>query len=338
MASPTIREVARAAGVSVSTVSRILNGKPDVSQETREKVLTVIQSLNFVPHAQAQRLASGRSRTIALLFPLQFVEAAPHAGEFVVAAAAAAEERGLAFQVMTTDVPPERLPTLYQSGQVDGLVLMQIAIDDPRVRLLQRRGYPFAMIGRTQDEEVAPFVDLDFEGCVFTAYHHLVSLGHQRIGFLAAPEVSRKHHLGSALRSLQGYRLACTTFNLDSPMLEVDFSAQAMYEATSALLRQNPRLTAIVSTHGPSVVGTLRALQDLGKVVPDDFSVVSIATQATAELLCPPLTCLDMPSVEMARAAVRLLSQQIEGRSGSAERVLFPPNLILRKTSAACPS
>lgn len=334
MRSLTIREVAKAAGVSVSTVSRILNGKPDVSVETRTKVLSAIQALNFVPHTQARRLASGRSRTIALLFPLQFVETAPHAGEFIVAAAAAAEAEGFAFQVMTTEIPVERLPLLYQSGQADGLILMQIALDDPRVRFLSERGFQFVMIGRTRDEETLPFVDLDFERCVLEAYAHLVSLGHYRIGFLGAPTELRMHGLGSAVRSFNGYQQACVRFNLDSPALEVDFSARAMYEATLSLLRDNPDLTAIVSTHGPSIVGTLRALRDVGRPVPQACSVVSIATAATAELLIPAPTSVEMPAAEMAQTAVRLLIAQLEGQENVQRHMLFPPKLVLRETTA----
>lgn len=334
MRSTTIREVAKAAGVSVSTVSRILNGKPDVAAETRVKVLSAIQALNFVPHAQARRLALGRSRTLALLFPLQFVETVPHAGEFVVAAAAAAEAEGFAFQVITTEVPVDRLPLLYRSGQADGLILMQIAQKDPRVRFLSEHGYQFVMIGRTKDEETLPFVDLDFRSCVLEAYAYLLSLGHQRIGFLGAPKELRMRGLGSALRSFDGYRQACTHFNLDSPAAEVDFSAQAMYEATLSLLRAHPDVTAIVSTHGPSIVGTLRALRDLGRPVPQACSVISIATAATADLLIPALTSVEMPAAEMAQTAVRLLIAQLDGREIAQQHVLFPPRLVPRETTA----
>jgi DNA-binding LacI/PurR family transcriptional regulator len=334
MTSATIREVAMAAGVSVSTVSRILNGKPDVAEETRQRVLSVIEQLGFVPHAQAQRLAAGRSRTIALLFPLQFVETSHHAGEFIVAAAAAAEEAGFFFHLVTSELTVDSLPTLYQSGQADGVILMQIEMNDPRVQFLRNSSYTFTMIGRTADNSGLSFVDLDFEAAIVEAYAHLVGLGHSAIGFLGAPAFLRQRGLGSAVRTYQGYQAACERFGLDSPAFEVELLPQAMYEATQRLLRMHPRVTAIVSTHGPSIVGAMRALQSLGRSVPRDISVLSIATTSTAEMLTPPLTSIDFPSAEMARTAVNLLLRQLKDRSSEAQQVLFAPRLIERGTTA----
>jgi DNA-binding LacI/PurR family transcriptional regulator len=334
MAPMTIREIAMAAGVSVSTVSRILNGKPDVADETRRRVLSVINQLGYVPHAQAQRLAAGRSRTIALLFPLQFVETSHHAGEFIVAAAAAAEAAGFFFHLVTSELAVDNLPTLYSSGQVDGVILMQIELDDPRVRFLRASNHAFTLIGRTADNSGLSFVDLDFEMAVVDAYAHLVEAGHRSIGFLGAPALLRQRGLGSAVRTYQGYQMACERFSLDSPALEVDLSAQAMYEATLRLLHAYPQLTAIVSTHGPSIVGALRALQTLERPIPQEMSLLSIATTSTAEMLTPPLTTIDFPSAEMARTAVNLLVRRLQGESNEPEQVLIPPKLIVRQTTA----
>lgn len=334
MTSATIREVAIAAGVSISTVSRILNGKPDVAEETRQRVLSVIDTLGFVPHAQAQRLAAGRSRTLALLFPLQFVETSHHAGEFIVAAATAAEEAGFFFHLVTSEIALDNLPTLYQSGQADGIILMQIELDDLRVHFLRASSHAFTLIGRTADDTGLSFVDLDFEMAVVNAYAHLVQGGHGEIGFLGAPAVLRQRGLGSAVRTYQGYQTACERFSLDSPLLEVDLSAQAMYEATIQILRDYPQLTAIVSTHGPSIVGAVRALQTLERPIPQSISLISIATASTAEMLTPPLTTIDFPSAEMARTAVNLLVRRLKDESREPEQVLIPPKLHVRKSTA----
>lgn len=334
MSAATIRDVAAAAGVSVSTVSRILNGKPDVAEETRNRVLAVIEELGFVPHAHAQRLATGRSRTIALLFPVQFVETLPHAGEFIVAASAAAEEAGFFFHLVTRNITVDNLPMLYQSGQADGIILMQIELDDPRVRFLRTLDYHFVMIGRTADTTGLSFVDLDFETAVIAAYEHLTELGHRSIGFLGAPTLLRQRGLGSAVRSYEGYRAACARFGITSPAMEVDLSVQAMYEATYRLLHENPTLTAIVSTHGPTIVGAMRALQELRFPVPERLSLISIATASTAEMLTPPLTAIDFPSAEMARIAVRLLLRQLTRDSSESDQVLLSPQLVLRGTTA----
>lgn len=338
MSSATINEVAQAAQVSVSTVSRILNGKPDVAEETRLRVLSVIEELGYVPHAQAQRLAAGRSRTIALLFPLQFVETSHHAGEFIVAAAAAAEEAGYFFHLVTTELPTDSLPTLYQSGQADGVILMQIEMNDARVEFLRSSGRAFTLLGRTADNHGLSYVDLDFEESVVESYAYLTQLGHRNIGYLGAPSFLRQRGLGSAVRTYQGYQRACEQHGLESPALEVDLSAAAMYDATINLLQRHPHVTALVSTHGPSIVGAMRALQASGRVVPDDIALISVATASTAEMLMPPLTTIDFPSAQMARTAVKLLIRRLNGESDAEEQVLLPPDLIVRGTTAPLPS
>jgi LacI family transcriptional regulator, galactose operon repressor len=159
----TIADVAKMAGVSVSTVSRILNNKPDVSPATRDRVLGIIQELGYRPHVQAQSLAGGRSRTIALSFP------ARHAGftqlelDFFIGAAQAAAERDYFFNLMTSPMTHDDLLNVYRNAYTDGVILMQICIQDWRVEMLRDYGYPFLMIGRCADNSGLSYIDLDFE-------------------------------------------------------------------------------------------------------------------------------------------------------------------------------
>src|SRR5688500_3788199 len=150
----TISDVAKAAGVSVSTVSRILNGKLDVAEATRVRVQKIIEELGYMPHAQAQRLRAGRTRNIAFIFPLREYGNLPYnplQTAFIVGAAEAAGEKEYYFSLHTRPLTKRSLLSLYQSAQVDGLVLMQIHTNDWRVDLLRQRGYPFVMIGHTND-------------------------------------------------------------------------------------------------------------------------------------------------------------------------------------------
>src|SRR5581483_3796167 len=203
----TIADVARAAGVSVSTVSRILNGKQDVAEATRERVQQVIAELGYSPHAQAQGLRAGRTRNIALLFPLKYPGTLPYNSletDFIIGAAAAAADRNYFFSLVTTQVTKDSLIGLYRSAQIDGLVLMHIHTQDWRVDLLRHKNYPFVMIGHCADNTGLNFIDLDFEAVVQTAFDHVIELGHQRIGFLALPAEMRLRGFGPAVRAWEG--------------------------------------------------------------------------------------------------------------------------------------
>src|ERR1041385_7938561 len=186
----TISDVAKAAGVSVSTVSRTLNGKQDVAPLTRERVQQVIQEMGFAPHIQAKRLRAGKTRNIALLFPLKSPGDQPYNAlevEFILGAAAAAADQEFLFSLLTASVTEQSLLNFYRSSQVDGLVLMHIHTDDWRINLLRQTNYPFVMIGHCADNTGLNFVGLDFEAAVIAAFDHVVGLGHLRIGFLGLP-------------------------------------------------------------------------------------------------------------------------------------------------------
>ena len=147
----TINDIARLSGVSVSTVSRILNDKPDVALQTRQRVQQVMDDLGYSPHTLAQRLAVRRSRSIALVFPLRDSAGRAEVATFIVKAALAAEAENYLFSLVAAPATESRLLSLYRSAQVEGVILMEIHMTDWRVELLKQYGYPFVMIGRTAD-------------------------------------------------------------------------------------------------------------------------------------------------------------------------------------------
>jgi transcriptional regulator with XRE-family HTH domain len=179
----TIDDIARLAGVSVSTVSRILNDKPDVALGTRQRVKQVMNDLGYSPHTLAQRLAVRRSRSIALVFPLGNTAGRAEVAIFIVKAAFAAEAENYLFSLVAAPMTESRLLSLYRSAQVEGVILMEIHMDDWRVELLKKYDYPFVMIGRCADNTGLSFVDLDFEAAIVIAVDHLVQLGHRHIAF-----------------------------------------------------------------------------------------------------------------------------------------------------------
>src|SRR5690349_24463524 len=196
----TITDVARAAGVSVPTVSRILNGKEYVAEETRQRVHEAIRALGYTPHTQARRLRGGASMTLALHHPIESPQELSSVIEtsYFTGTAEAASEKEYFINFLVSQLTPESLLNMYRSNQIDGVILLQVRLDDWRVNLLRENNYPFVMIGRCVDLEGLSFIDLDFEKAMLLAFDHLVELGHRNIGFLTYPESWRKLGIGPA--------------------------------------------------------------------------------------------------------------------------------------------
>jgi DNA-binding LacI/PurR family transcriptional regulator len=331
----TIADVAKAAGVSVSTVSRILNNKPDVSESTRQRVLQIITELGFEPHAQARRLAAGESRTIALLDPVNRSTGQPQQInqlhlDFMIGAATAAGQANYFFNVITNPTAEDKLLTLYRGMQVDGIILMEIYLDDPRVELLRKYDLPFVMIGRCADNAGLAFVELDFDGATRMAFDHLVALGHSKIGFLGFPAQLRKHGFGPAVRAWAGYKAALEQHGLEPIYRETIYRAGEMSEAAFSLLEEQPGLTAIVAMTDAAIVGVLNALRQRARSIPNDFSVVGLAIDRLAELITPGLTAIRFPSYEMGFEAATMLIQKLKGAPIANEQHLIPLELVVR--------
>ncbi len=332
----TIADVAEAAGVSVSTVSRILNDKPDVAPETRSRVERVIEELGYRPHAVARRLAAGKTHTITLLYPFEqpgsLVEL-----DFIVGAATAAGEEGYLFNLITNPVTENDLLGLFRSAEVDGVILLQVHLEDSRVNLLREHGYPFVMIGRCADNTGLSFLDLDFENTIPMVFDHLVELGHRSIGFLNYPPSGASYipegGYGPAARAQTAYERVIQQHGLAPIYRQVDFTAEDVAQATLELLDEKPELTAIFISDGARAGGVIKALHQCGRVVPTDFSVVGIATERMAELISPPLTTSDFPSYMMGYRAGKMLVSRVEHESSEVEQILIPPRLIVRSST-----
>lgn len=331
----TIHDVAQIAGVSVSTVSRILNGKPDVAKATRQRVQTIIDRLGYTPHVSAQSLAARRSNQISLLFPLEHTNLTQLELDFFVSAAVAAEANEYILNLITTPVDTARLLNLYKSKQADGVILMQVQMDDVRAQTLRAQGYPFVMIGHSQDSENMSFVDMDFEAAFALALQHLVDLGHEQIGFIARPYVMRQRNLGSAVRTLKGYLDACERLGKYPHYREPLLDPQEVYLATRELLHENPAITAIIASNGAASVAVMRAVHDMGRSIPQDFSIVALATSKIANLTTPPLTAVNFPTDKMGYEAARILTSTLRDPARPIEQILISPELTIRGTTQA---
>jgi DNA-binding LacI/PurR family transcriptional regulator len=324
----TIAHVAKAAGVSVPTVSRILNNKEYVAEETRDRVNAAIKQLGYVPHIQAQRLRGGASRTLALHYPVESPHLLSSVVEtpYIIGAAAAASEQ----------LTPDALLNMYRSNQIDGVILLQVSLDDWRVNLLRENDYPFVMIGRCTDLEDLSFIDLDFETAMHSALDHLVGLGHREIGFLTYPQRWRDAGLGPAVRSLVGYERALHKHKLHPHYREIEFcSVEEGYAATHDLLEENPQLTAIITANHLVAAGSIKALTQRGYRVPEDCSVLAIGFGEFGNGITPSLTALEWSSYEVSYQATLLMTNKLTQRQLAAQQILVAPKLVVRESTKA---
>jgi DNA-binding LacI/PurR family transcriptional regulator len=331
----TIADVARAAGVSVSTVSRILNNRPDVSAETRERVALVIRDLGFTPHVQAQRLAAGRSRTIGLLYPMTNLTLMSE--EFILGAAKAASEASYVFNLITNAVAPREFASLFRSAAIDGGILMEIHLNDWRAEYLHNHAIPFVMIGRCAVNDGISLIDMDFENGLAAAVRHLSELGHRHIGFIGSSRQAREQGYGPAVRGLESYNRACAQLNLRPCIEEADASTTSLFAATHALLDRHPEITALISMHGDISIGIVRALEVRKLRIPNDMSLIAFITSRTADLFTPPLTSIDFPAYQFGYQAAHMLIRRLNGTT-AIEHDLPDPKLIVRKSTAAPPT
>lgn len=323
----TIDDVAREAGVSVSTVSRILNDKPDVAKRTRQHVKQVMEELGYAPHALAQRLASNRSRSIALLFPLSDRIDRGEVATFIVRTALASEKENYLFRLMAAPTTEHRLLSLYRSAQVEGVILMEVHLQDWRVELLKKHQYPFVMIGRCEDNTGLTFIDLDFEEAVVLAVDHLVELNHRRIAIFNSGTL-RQEGYGPAVRAFQGYERSLEKHTIEIFLFETETISKAV-----SLLTETNVTAVIFAVYTLPMTEVLRPVIQQGYRIPKDLSIVCIQGDEVAKNLMDPMTSVSFDINIAADQAAKMLIDQLEGRSSDIEQIVLPPQLIIREST-----
>ena len=230
----TIVDIAKTAGVSVSTVSRILNNKPDVAEETRQRVLRLIEEERFAPQMTWQQLRSGKSRFIALHFPQDFN---PPSQGIITNAALRCEQDGFTLNLIVGSLSENDLLAIFRSGQVDGMILVEILVHDWRVELLRQHDLSFVLVGRCADTTGLYTVDSDIGAGVNEAVSHLVELGHRHIGFVTLGHNTPDKEYGFTTWAARGYEDACRQFGLPAYMRVADRTTESVTAVTGASRR-----------------------------------------------------------------------------------------------------
>jgi DNA-binding LacI/PurR family transcriptional regulator len=321
----TMQDVARHAKVSLSTVSYALSGARPVSAATKVRIDAAMAELGFRPNAMARGLASRRSSTLALIFPAMESGLGGTVTEFVASAAAAAREHGYHLVLWPFGAhQADEIRDLVRQGLADGVLLMEVRLDDPRVEALHAAGLPFTMIGRTREVEGLAYVDIDFDRTTEDAVAHLTALGHEHIGFLNHSRESHDEGYAPTIRAEDGFRTAMTSRGLVPRTVLCHESPQAGRRAVAELLEADPDMTALVSMNEMATFGATVELQDRGLRIPDDFSVLSIVTSpGVGALSNPPLTTMHAPGAELGRLGVEALLGRLVPDGRHPEPVLL---------------
>ena len=323
----TMRDVAQRAGVSIATVSFLLNDTKPVTAATRAKVEQAMVELGYRRNVVARALASRRTRIIAMAYPALDHKFGFSAAEFFTSAAESARKQDYHLVLWPVGNDGTELTELVGQGLVDGVVLMEVQLDDPRVTVLQDTETPFALIGRTSSLEGLAHVDIDFDRTVEDAVEHLYGLGHRQLvlvsGNLTDPLFST---YGPYVRSEAAYRRVAKEYGLETVVMECPGSTLAGQEAMADLVREYPDTTAVLIVNEFAALGAVAGLNRLGYKVPDDLWVLPLLmAPEMAALTNPALTIMRTPGPELGQLGTESLIRQLEGSDP------LPPQLVPAK-------
>jgi LacI family transcriptional regulator len=344
--SPLIHEVARAAGVSVATVSRALNGKGPLRDETRQRVLAAVEELGYVPHGAARSLSSRRTMNFGVLLPDVHGE---FFSEIVRGIDLAARAAGYHVLVSGSHSDLAETAAVLQAlhGRIDGLVLMTPGAAGSWLRRHLPRHVPVVLLNHSgpSDEHAAIGVDNALGGRL--AVEHLLALGHRRIAIIRGPE-----HNEDAAERWRAYRETLTAHGVSAPpelALPGDFDEPSGYRAGQQLAGLAARPTAVFAANDAMAIGCLAALREHGLAVPGDVSLVGFDDIPVARYLTPALTTVRVDIAALGARAVERLLAAIAGPGDAAPQDdlvahdlvahdLVAPSLAIRASTAAVPA
>jgi DNA-binding LacI/PurR family transcriptional regulator len=330
---PTIRDVARAAGVSKGTVSFALNGRPGVSEDTRERILAAARDLGWTPSTKARALSVSRSFAVGLVLAREpeLLGADPFFPSFIAGVERTLSDRGqaLVLQVVPESEEEAGYRRLAGTGRVDGVFLLDLRVDDPRMALLEELGMPAVSIARPDVPSGFPAVLVDDRPGIAAAVQHLAGLGHRRIAHVAGPA-----HFLHGSRRRRAFEDALAEAGLPAgPVVEADFSAAGGAAATRRLLDSD--VTAIVYSNDLMAIAGLSVAVECGRAVPAELSVTGFDNTDLAGYVSPALTSVRTDPYLWGRKAAEALLDLIDG--GTVDDIPVPAAQLVIRASTAPP-
>ena len=327
----SIRDVARAAGVSTATVSHVVNNTRFVSEEVRARVLAAVERCGYYPNAHARSLASGRSHTLGLVIS---DIANPFFPELVKSIEDAAFEHGYDVVLSNTNYDPERTSRYVRrliGRKVAGVAVMTSELDSALIAEMARREVAVVFLDLGEPGPHMSNLCVDYEAGIEEAIRHLVDLGHRRIAFVGGPE-----HLRSAAKRLEAFRETVARLLPDEPprIFRGDFKLGGGRLAARALMASDDLPTAVVAANDMMALGLVGELRAAGLEIPRDVSVVGFDDIAFASLVEPRLTTVCLPREELGRNAVEALLATIAHPEQRGVEIKIPTYLVARGSTA----
>ena len=336
----TIKDVALHAGVSVTTVSHVVNDTRRVSPEGRSRVEAAIRALGYVPSAVARSLKSNTTRTLGMLTPNS---SNPYFAEIVRVVEDRCFAAGYTLILCNTEDESPRQSVYLKvlaERRIDGLIVVSTGDDEALVTQLHGLPMPTVLLDREIDDPGCDLVETAHMDGGLLAVRHLLSLGHRRIACIGGPE-----HVSAGEQRIEGWRLALAESGAAPETGELlwrgGFTSQGGYEAMHAILRLDagtPRPSAVFVCNDLMAIGALRAIHESGLRVPDDISIVGFDDIELAAYTSPPLTTVAQPKDRIGALAVDMLLERVTGRRLATRKVVLQPELHVRASTARVPS
>ncbi|MEU5548429.1 MULTISPECIES: LacI family DNA-binding transcriptional regulator [unclassified Micromonospora] len=329
---PTLEAVARRAGVSRATVSRVVNGSTTVAEPIQEAVRQAVAELGYVPNLAARTLVTQRTDSIALVMPEEATRVFSDDQVFPGIIRGAAQEleaadKQLVLMLAGSPAGHERVERYTTGRHVDGVLFASLHGADPLPAKLAALGIPVVCSGRPLDGADIPYVDVDQVAGVTRAVRHLIDGGRRRIATIAGPQ-----DMVAGIERLTGYRETVAAAGLTEMVAVGDFTRESGAAAMRQLLDAHPDLDAVFAASDLMAHAAMRTLRETGRRVPDDVAVIGFDDIETAAYTDPPLTTVRQPIVELGRQGTRLLLRLAAGEDVEPALIL-PTELIIRESA-----
>lgn len=328
----TIYDVAREANVSMATVSRVVNGNPNVKPATRKKVLEVIERLGYRPNAVARGLASKKTTTVGVIIP-------DISNPFFAELARGIEDIATMYKyniiLSNSDQNKDKelhLLNTMLGKQVDGIVFMGGNISEEHVAEFKRSPAPIVLAGSLEDSEQVPSVNIDYEQATFDAVNTFIEKGHKKIAMVIGPY----HEPINKEKKLVGYKKALEAAGIpvdEALIVEGDYTYDSGIEAFDKLIELTEKPTAIFVGSDEMAVGVVHGAQDKGYSVPEDFEVISSDNTRISLMVRPQLTTVIQPLYDIGAVAMRLLTKFMNKEKVSEHTVVLPHRIELRSST-----
>lgn len=326
----TIQEVAKEAGVSVATVSRVLNHPASVSAMTRAKVETVIERLQYNPNMLGRNLRCAESRMLLVLVPSI---SNPFYSKIVQGIEDVARRNHYNILLCTTDSDVEReniYLDLLRNRMADGVISMDPAVDVANIKQLGS-AYPVIQCCEYSETDETPYVSIDNQTAAYKAVKHLLMMGHKRVAIINSDErfLYARHRQEGYLRALQEFAIPV----VDDFIIHTDLHFESGHRAMKTLLSLPNRPTAVFAVSDTLAIGALRSIKEAGLKVPDDMAVVGFDNIPFASMMNPSLTTVAQPMYEIGCEAARMLIKRMTSPQERVESVVLDYELIIREST-----